>query len=286
MNEPTVDRWAENLTATARALPYPPTPNLAALAAPRLAQPPARLAARPWQVALIVSVLLVLAALLAVPPVRAALLDVLRIGAVRIFLVPPTPTPTLVPVPTSTGTPAPVATPRPEPSSTPTPLASVLDLAGQTTLADARSRATFPVALPAYPSDLGQPERVFVQDMGAPVVVLAWLDPHDPSRVRLSLHEIGPGSWALGKMGFSKVGFTKEGLANAGLALIDLATVNGQTAVWVQGPHLLIAGDGQIEPKRLVTGNTLIWVDNNGVTYRLETELALSEAVKIAESLR
>jgi hypothetical protein len=36
----------------------------------------------------------------------------------------------------------------------------------------------------------------------------------------------------------------------------------------------------------LVTGHALVWVDQDGVTYRLETDQPLPAAVRIAESLR
>jgi hypothetical protein len=36
---------------------------------------------------------------------------------------------------------------------------------------------------------------------------------------------------------------------------------------------------------RLIDGNVLIW-ENNQITYRLETNLELDEAVRIAESLQ
>ena len=36
--------------------------------------------------------------------------------------------------------------------------------------------------------------------------------------------------------------------------------------------------------RRLVEGNVLLW-EQDGVTYRLETELPLDEAIKVAESL-
>jgi hypothetical protein len=36
--------------------------------------------------------------------------------------------------------------------------------------------------------------------------------------------------------------------------------------------------------RRLIAGHVLIW-DENGVTYRLESNLDLSQAIEIAESL-
>ncbi len=268
-----LERFGQRVRAVAGGFPYPPMPVIRPVRSSRPDRSRTQLA---WGAGIALSLVL---ALLAVPQVRAALIEFIQIGAVRLNLIAPTPT--LIP-PTPTGALAPTVVPSP----TPTPLASVLDLSGETTLADARQRANFTVRLPAYPADLGEPDHVFVQEQGASMVVLVWLDPDDPTHVRMSLHQIPRESWALDKMGFSKTGITKEGLANAGLAIIQFAAINGQTAAWVEGPHLLIARNGDLEQKRLVTGNTLIWLAENGVTYRLETELALDEAVKIAESLQ
>jgi len=85
---------------TARGFPYPPTPDLASrrragALAPR-AEPRARLA---WALA---AGIVALAALLAVPQTRAALINVLQIGVVRIFLASPTPPLTATPGPTPT----------------------------------------------------------------------------------------------------------------------------------------------------------------------------------------
>jgi len=41
---------------------------------------------------------------------------------------------------------------------------------------------------------------------------------------------------------------------------------------------------GDLEFTRLIEGHVLIWTMGD-VTYRLETELSLEEAIKIAESL-
>lgn len=220
-----MEQWEVRLQAAALAFTYPPTPDVAAVVRRRLAAEQ-RAGGRPspqrrrvaWAAAITV---LVIAGLMAVPQVRAAVMEVLRIGAVRIFLVAPTPT--AMPVPTATlpsatltGTLRPTATPHP----TPTLLPSLLDLAGETTLADAQAKAGFPILLPTYPPGLGQPGRVFLQDQGGPVVVLVGLDPARPDRVRLSLHELGSQTWGVQK-------FEPQ--------VAQGTTVNGQPAVWTEG---------------------------------------------------
>ena len=129
------ERFEAQVRALARALPYPPTPDLARRmrTTPAPARPIRRLA---WVIVL----LAILVSLLAVPPVRAALIEFFQIGGVRIYLAP-TPTATRSP---STGTPAPTVTPRP----TPTFLPSLLNLAGETTLEEAEAKAGFTLLVP------------------------------------------------------------------------------------------------------------------------------------------
>lgn len=268
------EHWEARLRAAARAFPYPPTPDIAGAVRGRLgaeATRPARL--RPRLAWAMVAVLLILGGLMAVPQVRAAVVEFLQIGAIRIFLTEPTPTvtpipPTATPLsPTPTGL-LPTATPRP----TPTPLSSVLELAGETTLAEAQAQVDFPIRLPTHPPDLGPPDRVFLQDLGGQVVVLAWLDPDQPDGVRLSLHQLGPGTFG----------------QKLQPPVIQETTVHGQPALWTEGPYLLqFQRGGQVvyEGQLLVTGYVLVWVEDD-ITYRLETDLSLEEAVQIAESLQ
>ncbi len=243
------DPWETRLRQIAGAFPYPPTPSIRALTTPPGPRRPWRRLA--WAVA---AILLVVAGLLAVPQVRAAVAEFLQLGAIRIFQ---TPSP---------------ATVFPAEEKNPTPVTSLLDLAGETSLAEARERLTFPLRLPTYPPDLGPPDRVFRQDLGGPVVVLAWLDPEQPERVQLSLHQLSPGT------------FAEKGDPGH----IQETIVNGRPAYWTEGPYLLQFRRGnetQFDLRRLVQGHVLLWTEGE-ITYRLETDLPLNEAIKIAESLR
>jgi hypothetical protein len=264
MSEQQHDAWEERIRDTARAFPYPPTPDLASRAArhPGIAARSERFPRR--RLAQLVAVaLLILAALMAVPPVRAAVFDALRIGAVRIIPVQPTASTVLS-----------SATKVSRPAATPslTSIGSVFDLPGETTLADARRQASFPVRLPTYPRGLGPPDRVFVEDFGGPVVALVWTRPGRPDRARLALYELPSGSVVEKKL--------------APISHIQQTTVNGERAVWATGPHLLrVLTNGRVALQRQVDTDVLIWT-RDGVTYRLETVLPLPEARKIAESLR
>ena len=263
------DRFEARVRSAAAAFVYPPTPNVAADVRRRLRrdvprQSPKRSEVGPerlyrWRLAWVaLMIIATLAGLLAVPQVRAGLLEVLQIGAVRLFLVPPTATPT------PTG--APAITPQP----TPTLLPSLLELAGETTLDDAREKMDFVVLLPAYPADLGLPDYVFAQNLDGPMLIMVWLDPDRPGQIRLSLHEFGSGTIAANKFRPT---------------VVSTATMNGQSAIWTEGPYLMELKSGVWDIRRLIEGHVLIWVNEN-VTYRVETDLPLEEAINIAESLK
>jgi hypothetical protein len=137
-------------------------------------------------------------------------------------------------------------------------------------LAEAR-RTTAPLALPlpTYPPGLGEPDYVFVQDMQAWAAILVWMDPEQPGRIRLSLHIIEPGGFAVDKVNPETVEETQ---------------VNGLPAFWTTGPYVVRLHGDELDVRRLIEGHVLIW-EEDGVTYRVETDLPLEEAVKIAESL-
>ena len=60
--------------------------------------------------------------------------------------------------------------------------------------------------------------------------------------------------------------------------------VGGASAFWIDAPHELIVLTDQGEETFLVRANVLIWAED-GVTYRLETTLGLTEAIALAETV-
>jgi hypothetical protein len=266
---PPANRSSEHLVElrlqkAARALVYPATPDMSRSVIKRLAARRSPVVRKGWVIAGIL-LALVLFAGLAVPSVRAAVLDWIRIGAVRIYLVQPSPTPIPTNIPAAA---QPVITLTP--LSSPTALSSILDLSGETTLGDAESKAGFPVLLPAYPTDLYQPDHVFLQDLGGPEVILVWMDRINPQKVRLALYEVFSDNIVLQKMAPQSVIKT---------------VVNGRPAVWTEGQYILVTGSGDTVMRRLVEGNTLIWTVGQ-ITYRLESSLDLAAVVRIAESVQ
>ena len=265
------------LRSIASGMDYPPTPDIAGSVATRLRGPGPRLMNRTFARSLVVA-MVVLVSLLLIPPVRAAVLDFIQIGIVRIFRTEPAPAPEPTQIPSTmvplTGTPA--ATQSVLEPLTATPASTQSDLillleqiSGETTLAYAQQVAEYPILLPTYPLEWGEPDRVYIQDAEGLMTILVWMDPQQPDQVEMSLHFIPEGSWAVDK--YSPIA-------------IDETSVNGQGAVWAVGPYLLRLQNGDLEIERLVDGHVLIW-EAGGVTYRLETDASMEEAVRIAESL-
>jgi hypothetical protein len=255
---------------TASHLRYPATPNLVRGMRAGMRQQAAQ---RLRLVRAVAAVLLILAGLMAVPQVRAEVRRILQIGVVRIFFggETPTPTATFIPLVPVTATPQGAPTRHPTVTTIPTatPLGSVLDLPGETTLADAQDRASFTITMPTYPADLGEPDRIFYLEVGDSIVVLVWVDPNQADKTRLALFEFGRNAdvW-------------KKGLTRGQELEID-----GQTAFWSDQPHYteFVTDEGIM--RRWVDTTVLVWFDPP-ITYRLEGAESLEEALKIVKSLR
>lgn len=254
------------LRSIANGMEYPRTPNIAGPVTTRLrtsTRPRFNSKALVWSLTII---LVLCSSLMLIPPARAAILEFIQIGVVRIFPKSVEPTIESSQTPTPGSFEAVTATSSTQSSS----LIPILNqMAGKTTLADAQDKVEFSILLPAYPVDLGEPDYVYVQNADGNMVILVWLDPQQPDKVLMSLHFIPNGSWAVKKVEPTVIEETK---------------VNGDRAIWTTGPYPLILPNGDIQFERLVSGHVLIWAGLD-VTYRLETDLSLKEAVKIAESL-
>lgn len=258
--EGTGEDWETMVQETARHFAYPPTPNIVGSLrqqGERRLRPTLRL----WRVA-VAALLALVVVTVTVPEVRAFMLEIIRIGAVRIFLIEPTPSPTITP----TGSAITAATPRP------TLLNSVLEMPGETRLATAQSVMNNQILLPTYPPDLGAPNHVYIQNLNAPLVTLVWTVPGAPEQVWLSL-EVLDNDLVANKL------YPFEGLRQE-------VQVNGRRAEWLVDVHEVWYFGGDKKFSRLVTRPVLIWQESdNGLTYRLEADLPLDEAIKVAESM-
>ena len=258
--------FEEKVSSIAGRMVYPPTPDVAGSVMARL-QPVTRPRIISRRLAWSLTIILVLfLSLMLIPPARAAILEFIQIGIVRIFPRPTEPPVDLI----RTTTPEFIGPATATPFSNSSDLLPILkQISGETTLNIARQRADYPILLPAYPPDLGQPDFVFVQEAEGAMVILVWLDPQQPDKILMSLHFVPSESWAIRKV-------EPE--------IIQEATVNGERAIWTRGPYPLILSKSNVELVRLINGNVLIWADGD-VTHRLELDLPLEEAIKIAESL-
>ena len=259
--------FENKLRAITNGMEYPRTPDIAGSVTTRLDKATrSRFSSKAvaWSLTII---LVLFSSLMLIPPARAAILEFIQIGAVRIFPQPIQPTVEAIRTATPISS-TPLVTTSTVPASNLIPILN--QMAGKTTLAAAQKKVEFPILLPKYPSDLGQPDDVYVQDVDGNMVVLVWLDPQHPGKVLMSLHFIPSNSWVITKMGPT---------------IIQETQVNGQRAVWTVGPYPVILQNGDVEFTRLIEGHVLIWADQN-ITYRLETDLSLDEALKIAESLK
>lgn len=253
-----MNEFEKQLIETAKGMDYPSTPDIAGFVSERLrpAKSP-RLISKTWVWSLTI-ILILLSSLMLIPLARAAILEFIQIGIVRIF---PQPTePTAEPIQTTV-------------PSTVTPISSLSFLetiAGKTTLEDAQEQVSYPILLPTYPADIGEPDYVYIQNANGKMTILVWLDPHNPESVLMSLHFIPLGSWAIEKVAPT---------------IIEETTVNGNRAIWAAGPYPLRFTNGDLDFTRIINGNVLIWADET-LTYRLETDMSLEEAIRIAESLQ
>jgi hypothetical protein len=259
--------FEKRLTAIARGMDYPRTPDIAGSVMTRLrtsVRPHFALRRLAWSLTLI---LVLLSSLMLIPPVRAAILEFIQIGIVRIF--PRTIEPTAEAI--TTATPRSITPPTATPGDSSPLLISFLDqIAGETKLASAQETVPYPILLPTHPADLGLPNHVYVQDADDAMTILVWTDPGQPEHVTMSLHFIPAGHWAINKFG---------------PVTIQETEVSGQRAIWAVGPYPLLMRNGSIQVERLIDGHVLIWADGD-LTYRLETNLSLEDALRIAESLQ
>jgi len=260
--------FENKLHSIANGMEYPRTPDVSGSVTARL-----RASTRPrfiskafaWSLTIIV---VLFSSLLFIPSARAAIIEFIQIGIVRIFPRPPV-EPTVEQI--RTAAPESVTPVTATPSSQVSTLIPILDkIAGETSLANARKIVPYSIRIPTYPSDLDDPDRVYVQDVdNGQMTVLVWLDPQQPDKVSMSLHFIPSDSWAINKMGPK---------------IIQQTHVDGRRAIWAEGPYPLILQNDNMEFTRLIDGHVLIWTVGD-LTYRLETNLSLEEAIKIAEAL-
>lgn len=245
-----------SLTEVGRRIEWPDGADLTRSVRAAIDEPGHR-RATPWRTlayAAMFAALVATVSLLSFPGVRTAVADFLGIGGVRIDTRGPAPTP-----------------------------AAELDLGEGVSLTQARDGVSFEVRLPHA---LGPPDSVWL-DMGVTggQVALAYEATADlPAAPGTNLGALitqfpdaEVEAAALKKVTGSQSGTTFEPVV-----------VGDEQGFWVSGkPHVIayLEPDGDVRNETVrLAGNVLLW-ESDGVTYRIESRLSKTEALRIAESL-
>jgi hypothetical protein len=263
MDDHQFEQWETFIRNTAEHFPYPLTPNIVLKIgdiASAVKEDNRRLRSNFLvRTGMIATVLILI--LLSVPSVRAAVINLMQVGVARIFYRESAPTPTLNGHSNQNS----------QVASTPTLVYTLRDMAGETTLEKAASQVPFQISIPTYPEGLEKPDHVYLPSVDREMIVFLWLEPDDNEQIMMSLMQLGS-DVSIGKEVYYQVTET---------------TVSNRPAIWIEEPHILWM---DLETNQLfnapiyIQSSVLIWQEE-GITYRLETQTTLSEAIKTAESL-
>lgn len=239
---------------------WPETPDIAGAVAGRLAAAGAPARRRWWQIdrpawqVAVAAVALFIAVVMAVPPARSAVLDLLGFGSVRIV--------------------------REEPR--PSRFGSGLALGEPVTLEQARRRAGFPVLVPEA---MGEPDAVYFVDhpmTGKRVDLVYRARPGLPSSSNTGAGLLVTEFPAIASPVIEKaIGMGTK---------VERLTVDGDPAFFLSGrehgfAYVVDPQNTGFEEQRLA-GNTLLVERSDGVLLRVEGEIDRDGAVRIAESAR
>jgi hypothetical protein len=255
------DELGARLQGVAPVLGWPETPDISLAVADAIRAAERRPKSMPLHLSLPSrrrTVLLIVAAVLALAAVALAAKLVIDIGAVSVQVLPGRPT------------------------ALPGTTASGGDFGRPVTLERAAAIAGF---RPGMPAALGPPEQVWV-DRTRPDfppseevarVAMAW--PPDATLPRVHGSRYGAVLLVFEGEGNALTKTIFEETDHYGEAIVD-----GRIGFWTSGPHELELLDPSGGTSRfLVKGNVLIW-QAEGLTYRLETMLPKSEAIRLAET--
>ena len=238
------------LTELGRELQVPPAPDLVPIVLARIAPPRERLLrSRRWVAVLAVAVVLAaLAATLAIPDARSALLRILHIGGQQIELVDELP----------------------EVALDPAGLDLELGLGLRVTLEMARQEAGFDIR------ELDStPDRVYLDTRGT-----VWSLYGTPQSPRLLIAQTP-------RLGFNDE-LIRRKLASPGTRIEEVSVDGFPGIYLSGAPHLLLLLDefgNVVEESVRLAENVLVW-EANGVAYRLEGDFTRDDALELALSLR
>ncbi|MBZ0308779.1 MAG: hypothetical protein K8I82_22120, partial [Anaerolineae bacterium] len=189
----------------------------------------------------------ILLSLYTIPPVRAAIGEILKVGGIEIRI-------------------------GKENTSVP-PNETLLNLAGKTTLAEAQEAMPFPLYIP---QDKRLPDEVFLQNQAGQMVIMVWLN---AGQIEMALYQF------LSEFSVYKGADDAEITSVNGRLAVWIDTphllwftentiTRNRPAFLIEAPVLLWENTVTDEQGRIYH-----------VTYRLETGLSMEEAIQTAESL-
>lgn len=250
-------RLEQSLRELGEQVEWPATPNLSAGVRSRLQPRPARLPQWRWALAAAAAIVLAVAGVLAASPsARQTVAGWLGIRGVGIEHVET------------------VTTPSARPSGS---YGEKLGLGSPSRLDGVSDRA-----LARVPSRLGSPDEVYLRDLGGGVTAVSLV--YKPSADLPADPNTGAGALVVEIRASLNSNTFVKGVGPG--TTLQQVQVRGTTGYWISGaPHLfIILSPGGGDDTRL-SGNVLIWTEN-GVTYRIESNLTQQQALAVAESMR
>ncbi|VAW37446.1 hypothetical protein MNBD_CHLOROFLEXI01-3361 [hydrothermal vent metagenome] len=233
----------EQIQGWAASFSYPLTPDIASRLRPLPSTQPAYPNRR---LAWVVILLLLTASLLAVPSVRAALVQILRAGGITIFVGEEAATDERSPL-----------------------LSEQIPLFAEPITLDEALALYSDLQLPA---ELKPPDDLLLHGMNGwnSAVIFLWRDEAQPDQIGMSLYQINVPQYAYKEAGQLEITEVN------GLQAFWIDAPHY---------FFLTLGNNESEAWSFVPGNVLIWWDGT-VTYRLEGANSLEEALRLAESMQ
>ena len=251
------DALERQLTHLAEDVTFPPTPVFTIPVATITILPTTHRRRMHWLLAGLAAALILIATTLAIPDSRHAVADWFGFPGIRIE----------------------IGDREGDPGPTVTSIGGSLLLGQETTLEAAQAEVAFPVLVPAFGVDGAVPEVYLNRIEEAPVVSLLY-----PASTELP--EIGSTGVGLLLMQIDASGDTSIMIVKraSGETAPLPVTINGNSGLWIQGGMLMTDAGDPFWTYQRRSGNVLVW-EQDGITYRMESNLPLSEAIVIAESL-
>jgi hypothetical protein len=259
-----------------RRIEFPTTPDLTSAVRARIAEQPAprpgRLLwftpRRSLAAAAAILFFLLAAALAVFPGARDAVADLFGVRGIQISIErdeEPTPVPTLVA------------------TAAASPVGPDLSLGRQVTLQEARTLAPYEIHVP-NPAAYGEPDEVYVRNLPDDNTMVSLI--YYPAPDLPEAEETGVGALLMQFEAREDVNYIMKGVFEGGGYTTPTELGDGD-AWWVYGATRIVLLDDPSAPccpAGRPSANVLLW-EQDGLTFRLESDLTMSRATTLAESI-